>query len=440
MESNLCLVRSAKLSYACHILFNNTVSNGLSSLSCACRYMKRQNDQPSASAESHRLITPNIHPIVLPPLTVADNFQPKPTSSQTTATQNTSHHKHRISSIIAPETRPPTPPVIDQTLSIFGSVSHSKSHVKPENGPLREVDASTESDSEIEPDVRLQPENPQLDLTTPVKQLQEIEQKFEQGRDTFIELQHQQQIKTQELSGPTRSEDIEGSSSEGSRKPGANENEELDLVRLASKRKRNRLHFFNSDNGRKLRLGNFNHMPIMTNSDTYCALCGIKKGGWRGHKTKLACEACHVHLCCRVPPKLNKTCWRIWHTDHTLVPRLLKRPVRQSSGAATARTVVAAASSAPAFASSSSRAAGSQQQHSEGVLPAYMDDIDAVCRKSDQSEEQSALNSSAHAAAKQQRADEVVGATLRGDASTGAEAGAEAGAGGTDGASAATAR
>lgn len=401
--------------------------------------MNRRNDHSSASAESHCLITLNTRPVALPPLTDAHNLQSKPaTSSQPSTVRQNTNHKHRISSLIAPENRPPNPPVADQTLPAFSSDIHPQSHLKPEYEALLEMNVSTESDSEIEPEVQLQPEKLHLGSKNALRQQQEIEQKPEQGKDTVLELQQQQQIKTRELSVATRCEDIGGDGAEGSRKPDAGEEEGLELMRLASKRKRNRLHFFNSDNGRKLRLGNFNHMPIMTNSDTYCALCGIKKGGWRGHKTKLACEACHVHLCCRVPPKLSKTCWRIWHTGHTLVPRLLKRPVRQSSGAAAARTAVAVASSAPACASSPTRATGlqqQQQQQTEGVLPVAMDDIVAVCRKSDQSEERSTPSSSAHSTAKQRDADLAVGATLRGGVSTGAEARA----GGTDGASTATA-
>lgn len=114
-----------------------------------------------------------------------------------------------------------------------------------------------------------------------------------------------------------------------SESPGNNDTLRFRLI--AKTRRRNRLVWFNSADGVKLRLNSGGHNPFLQSKSTYCALCGIKKPGWRGHRTNVECECCSVRLCIRVPHGLKTTCWREWHSATELLPRVLPRSRRSTA-------------------------------------------------------------------------------------------------------------
>ena len=88
-------------------------------------------------------------------------------------------------------------------------------------------------------------------------------------------------------------------------------------------RKRNRLSFFNSDNGRTLRLCEARHEYKQKRPALFCALCGTIQEGqqYRGHRSTFSCELCCVRLCIRVWPGFRKRCWSLWHSARVIQPR-----------------------------------------------------------------------------------------------------------------------
>lgn len=99
------------------------------------------------------------------------------------------------------------------------------------------------------------------------------------------------------------------------------------LIDLAKARKRNRIPFFNSADGRRLRLSCMHHTPTV-GRPAWCALCGWKRqdsNSWRGHKTQIGCDLCDVHLCIQIYPGTHISCWRIWHSTQRIAKRELER-------------------------------------------------------------------------------------------------------------------
>lgn len=104
------------------------------------------------------------------------------------------------------------------------------------------------------------------------------------------------------------------------------------LVKLAANRKRNRIPFFNSSDGKRLRLMVCEHTPVVTTAAQWCALCGGMKKGWRGHKSSYQCRSCTVNLCIRVAESVDTNCWSVWHTAQVIKPRILMRPKGSVAG------------------------------------------------------------------------------------------------------------
>lgn len=104
------------------------------------------------------------------------------------------------------------------------------------------------------------------------------------------------------------------------------------LIRLAGNRKRNRIPFFNSVEGKRLRLMVSDHTPLITHGSQWCALCGGMKKGWRGHKSSYQCQSCTVNLCVRVADGTATNCWSLWHSSDVIEPRVLQRPKGSVAG------------------------------------------------------------------------------------------------------------
>lgn len=103
--------------------------------------------------------------------------------------------------------------------------------------------------------------------------------------------------------------------------------EEVRLRKLAKRRRKKRLPFFNTDAGRAIRLLLDPHYPIQQSSPLYCALCGQNPQGFRGHRSSFKCDVCDVHLCMRIYTGLEKSCWSLWHSCGQLEMRKTTAPV-----------------------------------------------------------------------------------------------------------------
>lgn len=98
------------------------------------------------------------------------------------------------------------------------------------------------------------------------------------------------------------------------------------LKSLAVRRKRRRIEFFNTEDGKTLRLNVGGHIHKFESIPKYCALCGNNVNRWRGRRTRNKCSVCTVHLCVRPIAGLRKSCWDIWHTAQQLIQRSPRRP------------------------------------------------------------------------------------------------------------------
>lgn len=67
--------------------------------------------------------------------------------------------------------------------------------------------------------------------------------------------------------------------------------------------------FFNSSDGRQLRLRVAQHIPIISDSLNWCCLCVVRVNGKRGSKTKFKSSTCHVYVCIFG----EGFCWALWH-------------------------------------------------------------------------------------------------------------------------------
>lgn len=110
------------------------------------------------------------------------------------------------------------------------------------------------------------------------------------------------------------------------------ETERQRLSELAKKRKKKRMLFFNSEDGKRLRLFVRDHTLKQQVTQQYCALCGMHRTSgdsqvWRGHRTTYKCVQCDVHLCVRIYPGLRKSCTELWHSGTVLKPRSTPKPV-----------------------------------------------------------------------------------------------------------------
>lgn len=92
------------------------------------------------------------------------------------------------------------------------------------------------------------------------------------------------------------------------------------LRTLAIGRKRNRLSFFNGDDGVRLRLSVVGHEQRQR-KERYCALCSSNKKGLRGRRSTFKCSLCEVHLCVRTYADLGRNCWDTWHCLQVLEAR-----------------------------------------------------------------------------------------------------------------------
>jgi hypothetical protein len=122
------------------------------------------------------------------------------------------------------------------------------------------------------------------------------------------------------------------------------------VVRLseqARRRKRNRLEFFNTEDGRALRLSlTQRHEQLHESKPHWCVLCGqnfvtadrnptsmdagVDRGELHiGHRSSFKCTLCDVHLCVRVFTGSRKSCWNLWHSQRQVMPRLYSREVKQ---------------------------------------------------------------------------------------------------------------
>ena len=98
-----------------------------------------------------------------------------------------------------------------------------------------------------------------------------------------------------------------------------------DLKRLVSKaksRKRYRLSFFNGPDGTALRLNVQRHDHVSTEIQKYCVLCGNNTNTkFRGHRTRIRCKQCDVHLCVKIRKPFKRSCWDVWHSVKRLQGR-----------------------------------------------------------------------------------------------------------------------
>lgn len=91
------------------------------------------------------------------------------------------------------------------------------------------------------------------------------------------------------------------------------------LVALAHRRRGQRLRFFNTPDGVKLRLHVHPHnQRQLPGSKRYCAFCGSTAARRR---STFKCTVCDQHLCIRASPGQRKSCWSIWHEAVKLKPR-----------------------------------------------------------------------------------------------------------------------
>jgi hypothetical protein len=88
--------------------------------------------------------------------------------------------------------------------------------------------------------------------------------------------------------------------------------EKIRLRNLAKNTKRRRLSFFNTQDGKRLRLDVPQHEQIQQQKSQWCALCSINRAdntAWRGHRSKYRCSICDVHLFLRTYTGFRKNCW-----------------------------------------------------------------------------------------------------------------------------------
>ena len=103
-----------------------------------------------------------------------------------------------------------------------------------------------------------------------------------------------------------------------------NDSEITQLCELARKRKRNRLAFFNSVEGVRLRLHVHGHSQKQMLAEHWCALCrmNVKNGSsYRGHRSSFKCTQCETHLCVRKYHGMRRSCWDMWHANKRLEQR-----------------------------------------------------------------------------------------------------------------------
>lgn len=88
------------------------------------------------------------------------------------------------------------------------------------------------------------------------------------------------------------------------------------LRQAVSNIKRNRVEFFNSPDGVRVRLQLHPHLQRFTHHKKHCALCGT---GVKRSRSKFKCSTCDVHLCVRVHPEKRTSCWAKWHETKRLI-------------------------------------------------------------------------------------------------------------------------
>eukprot|EP00474_Spongospora_subterranea_P005120 CRZ05578.1 hypothetical protein [Spongospora subterranea] len=92
------------------------------------------------------------------------------------------------------------------------------------------------------------------------------------------------------------------------------------LRSLARGKQRSRLNWFNSSDGKRLRVNIPHHSQRQILPQKRCCLCGNTPGCKR-HQSSYKCTFCDVHLCIKVRPPGRKSCWQIWHTKAVLEAR-----------------------------------------------------------------------------------------------------------------------
>lgn len=91
------------------------------------------------------------------------------------------------------------------------------------------------------------------------------------------------------------------------------------LHEKALKRRGKRLHFFNTSEGTKLRLGVAGHnQRFKRDTPKYCALCSASGNIDKRHRSSYYCVMCNVHLCVRLHSWKRKSCWAIFHETKRL--------------------------------------------------------------------------------------------------------------------------
>lgn len=86
----------------------------------------------------------------------------------------------------------------------------------------------------------------------------------------------------------------------------------------AMRHKRKREVFFNSTEGKRLRLELHSHAPRLQATPKWCALCGALRGRYAGRRSSTQCTLCTVHLCVRPIQKGASSCWVLWHTEKSV--------------------------------------------------------------------------------------------------------------------------
>lgn len=94
------------------------------------------------------------------------------------------------------------------------------------------------------------------------------------------------------------------------------EAERSHLLMEAVKRRWHRISWFNTRDGKRLRLDISSQILLNRSTSMQCTLCSVYRKGWQGHKSSFKCSSCAVYLCTRIT---NDSSWqKLWHAVKTL--------------------------------------------------------------------------------------------------------------------------
>ena len=99
----------------------------------------------------------------------------------------------------------------------------------------------------------------------------------------------------------------------------------LQLLESREERKKQRLRWFNSAEGKELRLKVETHI-CLEGERQRCAMCNVNNShNAGGKKIKTYCNTCDVHLCTDAGQR-RSSCWYEWHSEEVLYQRVNVMP------------------------------------------------------------------------------------------------------------------